>query len=286
MLSHVRLYGTGLAYKTGVYERLLERGLVRRWLRNLNDFRRARGQTPLSHQDFHRVYRQAGERFTNTLTIPAGASPDEHLRVWTAPEAEYLLLYGAWKLGRYPLIAHKFSRHVQTGNRIIEYGCGVAPITESLRRYHRHLHVNVTCADLPTLPFRYAQHRLRRDPAIRFLQLSTDDDRPLQEDYDVIFCMTVFEHLPRPLAIAEHFYDRLKPGGRLIFDYLNSSGVGVDTVEAVLERPAVFGFLRERFAVDLEESSAGPFVLTKAYAALKTPTRNVADRAGAADTSH
>jgi hypothetical protein len=54
-----------------------------------------------------------------------------------------------------------------------------------------------------------------------------------------------------------------RSGGRRIFDYLCTDGVGVDLPAAVELRPAVFAWLCEHFDGDLDDASTGQFVLTK-----------------------
>jgi len=65
----------------------------------------------------------------------------------------------------------------------------------------------------------------------------------------VIFCQAVFEHLPRPMSVIKHLHSKIKPGGYLIFDYINTEAKGLDTMGALRDRDAVLQYILENFKV-------------------------------------
>jgi len=266
-LEIARLYATGAAYRTGLYERLLRRsGVTRRDYANLMNYLKASGRRPFPRREFQDRF-AAADRVWQRLAIPDGASDEEHFEVWQRPEAgEYLLLSTTAKLSEYPLTTHRFIKHVPDGARVCEYGAGQAPITHAIRRFYKRKRLRVTIADIPTESFKMAKYLFRADPWVDTIDLEPGDDRPLTETYDVIFCITVFEHLPRPLALAKHFHERLRPGGKLIFDYLRTEGVGVDLGAAARERELVLSFIRNHFAGEVNAECPGHFVVTKGVA--------------------
>lgn len=256
-------YAWGAAYKLGVYRWLLRDGVVRAWFKEFLEYwTTVLGQREISLHEFHELLESSRNAY-NLLSVPDGDDDQTHFRVWQAPETLFLLFFNIYEWARYPVHIYRFVDHVSRGARICEYGCGIGPLTAAIRRFCRHRAVNVTCADIPTLPFHFARWRFRQDAWVRMLEIGPDDDEPLDTDFDVIFCMTVFEHLPRPLAIARHFHDRLVAGGKLIFDYLETEGIGVDTTAALRERRQVFDFLHQHFDGSLDPTSAGPFVCRK-----------------------
>jgi 2-polyprenyl-3-methyl-5-hydroxy-6-metoxy-1,4-benzoquinol methylase len=76
-----------------------------------------------------------------------------------------------------------------------------------------------------------------------------NDDAPLPGLYDTIFCLEVLEHVPRPLAALEHFHRALKPGGHLVFDYVRSEGIGLDTATSLRDRLPALRFVLDRFDI-------------------------------------
>jgi hypothetical protein len=66
---------------------------------------------------------------------------------------------------------------------------------------------------------------------------------------DAIFCITVLEHLNKPLATAVLFHRFLRPGGVLVFDYIKGTGEALDTMHGVRERSAVLDFIAANFDV-------------------------------------
>jgi 2-polyprenyl-3-methyl-5-hydroxy-6-metoxy-1,4-benzoquinol methylase len=67
--------------------------------------------------------------------------------------------------------------------------------------------------------------------------------------YDVIVCLAVFEHLPNPYEIVEVFYDHLKQGGVLIFDYIKGEGKGLDSKAGLTDRKKVLAFIEKNLNI-------------------------------------
>jgi 2-polyprenyl-3-methyl-5-hydroxy-6-metoxy-1,4-benzoquinol methylase len=59
----------------------------------------------------------------------------------------------------------------------------------------------------------------------------------------------VLEHVPRPIAVLEHFHDVLRPGGHRVFDSIESEATGFDTGAALRDRRAALEFVGTRFDV-------------------------------------
>jgi SAM-dependent methyltransferase len=259
------LYALGAAYRTGLYQRVsLRHRVTRRDFKMLMDYWVASGRDPFPRSEFPARYDAAGEVWLRESLIPPDATDEEHFALWQRRDlGDYLLLAGAAALSRHPVTAHRFMWFVPDGARVCEYGAGAAPITHVIRRFYKYKKLSVTITDIPAEWFLLAKHTFRDQPLVNTVDIAPNDDAPLTDLYDAIFCITVFEHLPRPLAIAQHLHDRLRPGGRLIFDYLATEAKGVDLPAAAEARPAVFAWLRDRFDGELDETSAGQFFLTK-----------------------
>jgi 2-polyprenyl-3-methyl-5-hydroxy-6-metoxy-1,4-benzoquinol methylase len=100
------------------------------------------------------------------------------------------------------------------------------------------------------------------------VKIRPNDDTALPGQYDVIFCLETFEHLPRPLSTLQHFDAALKPRGVLVFDYIKSEATFLDTEAALRDRKRALAFVLERFevvdgAIKDDDSNLGPTVVRK-----------------------
>jgi len=109
--------------------------------------------------------------------------------------------------------------------------------------------LKIYIADIQTLAFHYATYRFRYCSNVIPLLLTPENNFLLRinDDLDAIFCITVFEHLNRPLDTVKIFYEKLKPGGLLFFDYIRGEGPGLDTKQGVTQRDDVLSFILKNF---------------------------------------
>lgn len=188
--------------------------------------------------------------------IPDTEDAAEHLASWQNPSLFYFLFHGVHKetveeglrnqaqLLKFMTALNREPRH------ILDYGCGVASLAKLYYELFKpKSQAEFYVADLQNLAFHYGAYRAQRNKRIKPLALLPEHDFQLvtQQTFDVIFCITVFEHMNRPLETMKRFYELLKPGGLLIFDYIKSDGHGMDTDSAVRERDAVLDFALEHF---------------------------------------
>ena len=256
LASRARLYGLGALVKSGLHRRLMYANLRLGWFFEFQRYWVGElGNRPIQPHDFyflHGVYRQRLQdmRFDH-MSDPALASDDKHLESWRDSRVVYHLFAHAYRQALSPLRAHPFTKFVPRGGRVVEYGCGTAPILTALARHYRHLDLECVGADIPHLLFHYARWKFRADDFVTMVPIEPNNDTPLQGRYDTVFCLEVFEHLPRPLATLEHFYRVLKPGGHLVFDYIHSDGspLGLDTAAALRDRPAALRYVLEHFDI-------------------------------------
>lgn len=246
--SRARLGLTNQLVRRGWWRRLIYTSLKLDWF---DEFRAywvgVLGNRPLAGpHEFYYLYDLYRQRFQN-VTVPDDATGHDHLAAWHDARTVYLLFSYQFKLALNPLAARPYVGFIPVGGKVCEYGCGFAPIATSLTRHYAHRDLSITCADIPALMFHFTRWKFRDARHVRMVPIDPDVDTPLDETYDAIFCMTVFEHLPRPLAVAQHFYDHLKPGGMLIFDYILSEGAGLDTASARDQRSAVLDYIAAHF---------------------------------------
>jgi 2-polyprenyl-3-methyl-5-hydroxy-6-metoxy-1,4-benzoquinol methylase len=254
LVSLLRLYTAGALVKTGIHRRLIHANLRLDWFREFHDYWiHELGCRPLHPHDFYflaGVYRQRLQTIDFPhLGDPALARDDKHLEAWRDARTVYYLFAHTFRLALSPFRAHRFVRWVPRGGRVAEYGCGTAPVATSLARYYRHRDLRIVCADIPHLIFHYTRWRFRRWPFVTMVPIAPADDAPLTGEFDTVFCLEVLEHLPRPIAILKHLHRVLRPGGHLVFDYIESEGKGFDTGAALRDRRAALQFVRDHFDV-------------------------------------
>jgi len=91
--------------------------------------------------------------------------------------------------------------------------------------------------------------RFHEVPYVSTVAIAPTDDAALPGQYDAIFCLETLEHLPRPVATLRHFHSALRPGGVLIFDYIRSEAIGLDTAAGLRDRDEALAFVVEHFDV-------------------------------------
>jgi 2-polyprenyl-3-methyl-5-hydroxy-6-metoxy-1,4-benzoquinol methylase len=273
LASRLRLYATGAVVKTGLHRRLVYANLQLDWFREFNDYWvNTLGCRPIHPHDFYflsGVYRQRLQTIDfPSLTDPALASDHNHLEAWRDARTVYYLFAHTLRLALMPLRVHRFTRWIPRGGRIAEFGCGAAPVITGLSRHYRPLDLAIIGADIPHLLFHYARWKFRAMPFVTLVPIRPDDDAPLRGEFDTIFCLEVLEHVPRSIAVLRHFHEVLRPGGHLVFDYIESEAIGFDTGAALRDRRAALEFVRDRFDVvagrlPFEGGAGQPMVVRK-----------------------
>ena len=249
-----RLYWTGALIKTGLHRRLVYANLKLDWFYEFQDYwMKELGNRPIQPHDFyflHGVYRQRIQDYpVEDADTPPVLADEAHVKVWQDPRITYYLFAYQHKLALQPLRAYRFVKYIPRRGSVCEYGCGAAPIATSLVKYYPHLNLRITCADIPHMIFHYTRWKFRSCPFVRAVMIHPGNDAPLDEEYDTIFCLEVFEHLPRPLPVLQHLEACLKPGGHLVFDYVRSEGKGLDTAAGLRDRLKVLRYVSDRFTV-------------------------------------
>lgn len=252
--SLAALYALGAQVKTGLHRRLIHANLRLDWFEEFQEYWMGElGCRPIHPHDFFflsGVYRQRAQTlFFEHLERPDLASDDKHLDAWRDSRMVAYLFLHAYRLALSPLRVHPFIRFIPRGGRVAEYGCGAAPIVTALARHYRHLDLRLVGADIPHLLFHYARWKFRADRFVSMVPILPNDDAPLPGEYDTIFCLETFEHLPRPVPVIEHLHRALRPGGCLVFDYVRSDGTGLDTAAALRDRVPALELILKRFDI-------------------------------------
>ena len=177
-----------------------------------------------------------------------------HLDAWQRPEVLYQLLHLVCResASEYAGILQRLKMagcNIQKAT-FLEFGCATAPVTTALFEFWKGSRdLKVYISDIQTLSFNYAVYKFRNCSNVIPILLIPENDLLLQIDdrLDAIFCLTVFEHLNKPLETAKIFYNRLIHGGYLVFDYTISEGDGLDTHHGIRQRNDTIDFLSRNF---------------------------------------
>ncbi len=252
--SLLRLYLLGALVKLGLHQRLVYANLRLDWFYEFQRYWMDElGNRPIHPHDFYflaGVYRQRLQSIHfEQLADPALASDERHLEAWRDHRTVYYLFAHTFRLALSPLRVHRFIRYVPRHGRVAEYGCGAAPILTGLARRYRHLDLELVGADIPHLLFHHARWKFRNDRFVTMVAIEPNNDAPLPGTYDAIFCLETLEHLPRPIPVLQHFHRALKPGGHLIFDYIRSEAIGLDTATSLRDRIPALQFILDHFDI-------------------------------------
>lgn len=126
--------------------------------------------------------------------------------------------------------------------RLLEYGAGIGPVTnwliDKFPGWQYHL-VDINCP-----AFKFSRWRFRGRSNVSFGVVNSLQP-PLSDKFDIIICRNVLEHIPNPLTVCREFVRRLKPGGWLLVDFINSPG-GENLASSYRERDKTLELLQTR----------------------------------------
>jgi 2-polyprenyl-6-hydroxyphenyl methylase/3-demethylubiquinone-9 3-methyltransferase len=105
------------------------------------------------------------------------------------------------------------------GKQVIDVGCGGGILAEAMARKG----AQVTGIDLAEKSLKVAQlHGLESGVSVRYEQIATEDMAQREpEQFDVVTCMEMLEHVPEPESVVQACSALAKPGGWVVFSTLN-----------------------------------------------------------------
>lgn len=122
-----------------------------------------------------------------------------------------------------PLRRNFITSHVGSiyGKNIIDVGCGGGILAESLAK----LGANVTGIDMGEEPLNVAKlHALDAGVEVTYEKITAEQQAKLQpQQYDIVTCMEMLEHVPDPESIVLACKTLVKPGGYVFFSTLNKT---------------------------------------------------------------
>ncbi|MDO5679657.1 MAG: bifunctional 2-polyprenyl-6-hydroxyphenol methylase/3-demethylubiquinol 3-O-methyltransferase UbiG [Pelistega sp.] len=136
---------------------------------------------------------------------------------WWDPNSEFKPLHEINPL-RLSWIQERVGDSLQ-GKKIIDVGCGGGILAESMAV----LGADVTGIDLAQKSLTVARlHSLESGVKVNYKLIAAEEMAALEpEQYDVVTCMEMLEHVPDPSSIIRACSQLVKPGGHVIFSTLN-----------------------------------------------------------------
>ena len=268
--SHIDHYFSAFdryLYKKGWLAKLVDNGFKRDWFEEFAEYwGRALNGRPLNFHDFFFLYTNYRTRF-QAIEVKENSDAAQFLYSWQSYENIYIIFHSVYKYALHPFSFAAYEKYLKEkkNGKILEYGCGIAPISTSLIK-NKFKGLNYTIADIRNFSFHYAKFRLKQHD-VKCVDIIPYENPPIGENFDIIFLMTVLEHLPDPLNIIELLTKSLNRGGYLVFDYILGDGGGLDTVESVKQRKSVLEFIENNYQLKSGEikydNSMGPTVVQK-----------------------
>ena len=107
------------------------------------------------------------------------------------------------------------------GKRVLDVGCGGGILAESLAQSG----AQTTGIDLSDKALKVAElHALESGVNVQYRAISTEALAEMEaEQYDVVTCMEMLEHVPDPSSVIQSCAKLVKPGGHVFFSTLNRS---------------------------------------------------------------
>jgi len=105
------------------------------------------------------------------------------------------------------------------GKKALYVGCGGGILAESLSKAGGI----VTGIDLSNKALKVAElHQLESNTLVQYRSISAEDlAKQEPENYDVVTCMEMLEHVPDPSSVVQACATLCKPGGSIFFSTLN-----------------------------------------------------------------
>ncbi|MFE4112216.1 bifunctional 2-polyprenyl-6-hydroxyphenol methylase/3-demethylubiquinol 3-O-methyltransferase UbiG [Kosakonia sp. YIM B13611] len=123
-----------------------------------------------------------------------------------------------------PLRLDYISEHASGlfGKKVLDVGCGGGILAESMAQEG----ADVTGLDMGFEPLQVARlHALESGIQVNYVQETVEEHAAKHaQQYDVVTCMEMLEHVPDPQSVVKACAHLVKPGGHVFFSTINRNG--------------------------------------------------------------
>lgn len=108
------------------------------------------------------------------------------------------------------------------GKSVLDVGCGGGILAESMAREG----ATVTGLDMGAEPLQVARlHALESGVTVEYVQETVEEHAAKHaQQYDVVTCMEMLEHVPDPQSVVNACAQLVRPGGHVFFSTINRNG--------------------------------------------------------------
>jgi 2-polyprenyl-6-hydroxyphenyl methylase/3-demethylubiquinone-9 3-methyltransferase len=134
---------------------------------------------------------------------------------WWDPNSEFKPLHEI-----NPLRMSYISRKVNpAGKKVLDIGCGGGILAEAMA----HHGASVTAIDMAEASLSVARlHQLESKLEIDYHKSSAEQyARDHSEQFDIVTCLEMLEHVPEPAKVIQACHNLVKPGGTVFFSTIN-----------------------------------------------------------------
>lgn len=105
------------------------------------------------------------------------------------------------------------------GKKVLDVGCGGGILSEAMALRG----AQVTGIDMGEAPLAVARlHQLETGVDVTYRQITAEAlAQEMPEQFDVVTCLEMLEHVPDPASIIRACYQLVKPGGQVFFSTIN-----------------------------------------------------------------
>lgn len=205
---------------------------------------------PIDIMDFHFLRFSYRTRFQSAKHFNESNSSD-FLKAWQSDENVSQLFNATWRYAKSAYLDFlRFYFQLPRKGKVLEYGCAVAPFTTGILKYFPSKKYDFEIADILQINFLYAIYNLSNFSNVKYRILEPYNNLVDKNNYySAIICQTVLEHVPNPLKVVESFYNGLKEGGVLVFDYIKTDiqRIGLDSKQSLDQRKETLKFIKNNF---------------------------------------
>jgi len=145
-----------------------------------------------------------------------------------------------------------FFEHIVPNSRILEYGCGVAPLSYCvIKNYNDFSNIEFNLCDLDSEHYTFGQYRLKKyAPKAKFnfyYSKESDVSPKIKSVIDIACIMDVLEHLINPYQVIVSIYNKMPVGGILVETWVSAPPVSSNLKSSYNQKEKTMKFIADHY---------------------------------------